>query len=86
MTMFPKLLLVALCLIGVHASADFTPLIVAHRGVLRHASENTLADRAVLLETLRDVEADLPTGIRFGQLIVPRTTIREFTKYLEEEA
>ena len=45
MTMLSKCLLTVPILVGIHLAANAAePLIVAHRGLLRHAPENTLAN------------------------------------------
>ena len=63
MTRLHTFLLAAVCLVGVCAnvySADPTPpLIVAHRGMLRHAPENTLANFRACLELRLGFEFDV---------------------------
>ena len=82
MTRLRILLLSVLCCLFVHANAsaaDVPPLIVAHRGLLRHSPENTLANFRACLELRIGFEFDVETT-RDGHLVcihdstVDRTT------------
>ncbi len=62
MTRLLKLLIPVVCYFVVHAkatAADPRPLIVAHRGLLRHAPENTLANYRACLELRIGFEFDV---------------------------
>lgn len=83
MTMFHRFLPAVLCLAAALASADAAepprPLIVAHRGLLRHAPENTLANFRACLELRLGFEFDV-RRTKDGELVcihdgtVDRTT------------
>ncbi|MCB9921854.1 MAG: hypothetical protein H6822_06715 [Planctomycetaceae bacterium] len=60
MTMLSKCLLTVPILVGIHLAANAAePLIVAHRGLLRHAPENTLANFRACLELRLGFEFDI---------------------------
>lgn len=63
MTRLIRVLLAVLCILATHADADAAeptqPLIVAHRGVLHHAPENTLANFRACLELRLGFEFDV---------------------------
>lgn len=82
MTMPQRMLLLLLPLVaaGTHAvAAEPRPLVVAHRGLLRHAPENTLASFRACLELRLGFEFDVQ-ATKDGQLVcihdgtVDRTT------------
>lgn len=82
MTVLRRCLLLFICLAAVLSNADAAepqPLIVAHRGLLRHAPENTLANFRACLELRLGFEFDVQKT-KDGQLVcihdntVDRTT------------
>lgn len=82
MTTFRRLLLPVLCLLAAYVHADAAeprPFIVAHRGLLLHAPENTLANFRACLELRLGFEFDVQRS-EDGQLVcihdstVDRTT------------
>lgn len=81
MVLIPSLVLlpIVLCAAESHAAEPAPPLIVAHRGLLRHAPENTLANFRACLELRLGFEFDV-RRTRDGELVcihddmVDRTT------------
>jgi len=83
-------LLVLATVAGVASASAADPILVAHRGLLRHAPENTLPAFAVCLELGIGFELDIRTT-RDGKLVVihddtlsrttdgPSRSVREFT-------
>jgi glycerophosphoryl diester phosphodiesterase len=90
MTQRPLTISVALLLAGLAAARADDPILVAHRGLLRHAPENTLPAFATCLELGIGFELDIRTT-KDGQLVVihddslarttdgPNRSVRELT-------
>ena len=90
MTQRPLTISVALLLAGIVAARADDPILVAHRGLLRHAPENTLPAFATCLELGIGFELDIRTT-KDGQLVVihddslarttdsPNRSVRELT-------